>query len=160
MVGTALASPVRASVSTLANVDLLPLPRHVVIRLAAPVSADAPGLPSSLTSLPLLAALAGLVEQMPLAIAEDELCSPPDLNDEHLCPEVLLHIAYEVVSELDMAEEFRLLSLDENDLCNFLEDQITSLQLVVRVQDTAAPSVPQDSLALVQDSCPCSTVLA
>jgi hypothetical protein len=43
---------------------------------------------------------------------------------------------------------------NEQDLHNFLEDHIVSLQLVVEAQDAAAPSMAQDSLALVHDSCP------
>jgi hypothetical protein len=160
MVATALASPVCVSASTLDDADPVP-PRHgvvhalVIIRLAAPVSVGAPGSPSS--SLPPEAALVGLVEQTPLAISDDELCSPSDLDDDRLSSEVLLHIAYEVVSQLDRAEDFWLLSPDKQDLCDFLEDHITSLQLVVEVaslQDTAAPSVVPDSLVLVQDSSP------
>jgi hypothetical protein len=83
----------------------------VVIGLAAPVSIDAPGSPS-----PPIAAMAGLVDQAPLAISDVELCSPLELDDEHLSPEVLMHIAYEVVSHLGRAEEFHLLFRDQLDL--------------------------------------------
>jgi hypothetical protein len=60
-----------------------------VIGLAAPVSTGALGSPSSPLSLP-----PGLVEQTLLDISEDLLCSLTDLDDEHLSPEVLLHIVY------------------------------------------------------------------
>jgi hypothetical protein len=155
MVTTTSASPVGASASTLDDTDLVP-PRHaatpslVVVGPVAPMSANAPGSPSSLTSLPLVAAPVGLVMQTPLAISEDELYSLPKLDDERLSPEVLLHIAYEVVSRLDRVEEFCLLSPDEQDLHYFLKDHIASLQLVLEVQDAAVPSMAQESLTLVQ----------
>jgi hypothetical protein len=44
---------------------------------------------------------------------EDEVYPPSEVEDECLTPEVLLHIAYEVVSQLDQAEEFRLLLLEK-----------------------------------------------
>jgi hypothetical protein len=127
-------------------------------------------------SSPSVVALNGLVEQTPLTVdwlpgssltssklkpalpsvnhhlSEDEFSSLLELEDEHLSPEVLLHIAYEVVSQLDRAEEFCPLSPDEEDLRDFLKDQIVSLQLVVKVQDATVPSMAQDSLALVQVS--------
>jgi hypothetical protein len=165
MVATALASPVCVSASTLDDADPVP-PRHgvahalVIIRLAAPVSVGAPGSPSS--SLPPAAALVGLVEQTPLAISDDELCSPSDLDDDRLSSEVLLHIAYEVVSQLDRAEDFWLLSPDKQDLCDFLEDHITSLQLVVEVaslQDTAAPLWFQTPSFWFKTQAPHSSVL-
>jgi hypothetical protein len=56
-------------------------------------------------------------------------------------------------------KQFRLLSSDELDLQDFLEDLIESLQLVVEEHDTAAPFVAQDALTLVQDPSPCSSVL-
>jgi hypothetical protein len=58
---------------------------------------------------------------------EDDLCSPPKMEDERTSPEVLLHIAYEVVSQLDKPEEFRLLLPEEESLRDFLVDQIRSL---------------------------------
>jgi hypothetical protein len=83
----------------------------VVVGPAAPVGADATEPPSPPTVAPI-----GLVDQVPLAISDVELCSPLDLDDEHLSPDVLLYIAYEVVSQLDTAVVFRLLSPDELDL--------------------------------------------
>jgi hypothetical protein len=62
------------------------------------VSTGALGSPLSLLSFPLPVAPASLVEQTSLGTPEDVLSSLPDLDDEHLSPEVLLHIAYEVVS--------------------------------------------------------------
>jgi hypothetical protein len=56
--------------------------------------------------------------------------SLPEVDGEDLGPEVLLHIAYEVVSQLDMVEVFRSLSLEEQSLHDFLGEQICSLQLV------------------------------
>jgi hypothetical protein len=38
---------------------------------------------------------------------EDEVCLPPEEEDECLTPDVLLHIAYEVVSQLDNVADFR-----------------------------------------------------
>jgi hypothetical protein len=87
-------------------------------------------------------------------VSEDELCSLPDLGDVRLSSEVLLHIAYEVVSQLDRADEFRLLSHDKLELRDFLEDQIASLQLVVEVQNAAGPFVAQDPHTLAQDPPP------
>jgi hypothetical protein len=58
-------------------------------------------------SLPLGAAS---IEQSSSIVSVGELCSPLDLDDESLPLEVLLHITYEVVSQLDQAEEFRSLS--------------------------------------------------
>jgi hypothetical protein len=113
-----------------------------VVGLTALVSISALGLPLSSLSLPPVVAPAGLVEQMLLGVSKDLLCSPLDLDDEHLSPDALLDIAYEVVSQLDRAKDFRLLSPDEQDLHNFLEDRIMSLQPVVEgasPQVTAAP---------------------
>jgi hypothetical protein len=81
---------------------------------AAQVSAGTPRSPSSLSSLPPTAAPAGLIEQTSLGVSDDELC--------------FLHIVFEVVSLLNRAENFQLLSPNKQDLCDFLEDQITSLQ--------------------------------
>jgi hypothetical protein len=58
---------------------------------------------------------------------EDEVCPPPEVEDKCLTPEVLLRIAYEVVSQLDQAEEFRLLPLKECSLRDFLEEKISAL---------------------------------
>jgi hypothetical protein len=53
-------------------------------------------------------------------VLEDEVCLPPEEEDECLTPIVLLHIAYEMVSQLDNAEDFRQLSLEELSLRDFL----------------------------------------
>jgi hypothetical protein len=63
-------------------------------------------------------------------VLDDEVCSLPEVKEVDLAPEVLLHIAYEVVSQLDRAEVFRSLSLEEQSLHSFLGEQICSLQLV------------------------------
>jgi hypothetical protein len=49
-------------------------------------------------------------------VLEDEVCLLLEVEDECLTHEVLLHIAYEVVSQLDNAEDFRQLSLEEHSL--------------------------------------------
>jgi hypothetical protein len=54
----------------------------------------------------------------------------PEVEEDDLATEVLLHVAFKVVSQLDRAEEFRLLSLKEQSLRGFLGEQIRSLQLV------------------------------
>jgi hypothetical protein len=82
---------------------------------------------------------------------EDDLCSPPELEDERPSSVVLLHIVYEVASQLDKAEDFRLLPPEEESLRDFLVDQITSSQLVVEVQNTVVPSMAQDSLVFDLD---------
>jgi hypothetical protein len=53
---------------------------------------------------------------------EDEHCSLLELEDEHPSPEVLLHITYEVVYQLDMVEDYRLLLPEGQSLHDFLED--------------------------------------
>jgi hypothetical protein len=85
---------------------------------------------------------------------EGDYCSLPEVEDEDLVPEVLLHVAYEVVTQLDRAEEFRLLSLEEQSLRNFLVEQICSLQLVIEAQDGSTPSLAQEAIASAQDSWP------
>jgi hypothetical protein len=65
----------------------------------------------------------------PSQMFEDEVyCPPPppEVEDECLTPEVLLHVAYEVVSQLDKAEESMLLSLEEHSLPDFLVEQISA----------------------------------
>jgi hypothetical protein len=64
-------------------------------------------------------------------VLEDEVCLPPDEEDECLTPEVLLHIAYEVVSQLYNTEDFSQLLLEECSLQDFLVEQIHSSQPVV-----------------------------
>jgi hypothetical protein len=87
----------------------------------------------------------------PQAIEDDD-CSLPDEEDEDLTPEVLLHVAYEVVSKLDRAKVYRLLSLEEQSLNDFLVEQICSLRLVVEEQDNSAPSLAQEATTLALDS--------
>jgi hypothetical protein len=70
-------------------------------------------------------------------------------EDEYLSLEVWLHIAFEVIFQLDKAEDFRWLSLEDLCLCDFLVEQIRSLQLVVEAQDDA-PFLPQASIASSQ----------
>jgi hypothetical protein len=75
------------------------------------------------------------------------------VQDECLTLEVLLHIAFEVISQLDKAEESRWLSPEEFSLCDFLVQQIRSLQLVVEAQGDA-PSSTQASIGSAQDPLP------
>jgi hypothetical protein len=63
-----------------------------------------------------------------LASTEGEVCSPPEVEDDCLSPEVLLHIAYEVVSQLGRAEEFKQLLPEGLSLHNFLREQICTLK--------------------------------
>jgi hypothetical protein len=65
------------------------------------------------------------------------------VEDEDLSPKMWLHITFKVVSQLDKAEDFRLLSPEELSLGEFLIEQIHSLQLVVEAQDDA-PSLSQE----------------
>jgi hypothetical protein len=66
-----------------------------------------------------------------LTMIEDEVCLPPQEEDECLTPAVLLHIAYEVVSQLDNAADFRQLLLEKLSLRDFLVELMDSLQPVV-----------------------------
>jgi hypothetical protein len=66
------------------------------------------------------------------------------VEDKCLTPEVLLHIANEVVSQLDRAKESKWLSPEEHSLHDFLVEHVGSLQFVVEVQDDYAPSLAQD----------------
>jgi hypothetical protein len=63
-----------------------------------------------------------------LASTEGEVCFPPEVEDDCLSPEVLLHIAYEVVSQLGRAEEFKQLLPEGLSLHNFLREQICTLK--------------------------------
>jgi hypothetical protein len=76
------------------------------------------------------------------------------VEDDCLAPDILLHITYEVVSQLDRAEESKCLSSKEHSLCYFLVEQVGCLQFIVQVQDDSAPSLAQDSIASAQGSCP------
>jgi hypothetical protein len=68
------------------------------------------------------------VATAPSPMLEDEACLPPQEEDEYLTPKVLLHIAYEVVPQLDNAKDFRWLSREELSLIHdFLVAQIYSL---------------------------------
>ncbi|TVU44407.1 hypothetical protein EJB05_03847, partial [Eragrostis curvula] len=60
-------------------------------------------------------------------------------SDCLLTPEIQLEIAIEVVYRLDMAEETRSLSLQEQSLREFLLDQIANLQEVVGAHDDKIP---------------------
>jgi hypothetical protein len=75
------------------------------------------------------------------------------MDDECLVPEVLLHIAFTVISQLSKSEEYRLLSPEELSLRDFLVDQFRSLQLVVEEQGVA-PSLIQAYVTLSQDPLP------
>jgi hypothetical protein len=75
------------------------------------------------------------------------------MDDECLVPEVLLHIAFTVISQLSKSEEYRLLSPKELSLRDFLVDQFRLLQLVVEEQG-AAPSLIQAYVTLSQDPLP------
>jgi hypothetical protein len=80
---------------------------------------------------------------------EDEDLAPVGMGDEEdlAAPEVSLHVAYEVVSQLDRAEVFRLLSIKELSLRDFLVEQICSLRLIVEEQDDSAPCLTQEATA-------------
>jgi hypothetical protein len=62
----------------------------------------------------------------------------------------LLHIVYEVVSQLDNASDFWQWTLEELSLRDFRVEQIYSLQLVVEAQVNLAPPLVKDTIALVQ----------
>jgi hypothetical protein len=66
-----------------------------------------------------------------LTMIEDEVCLPPQEEDECLTPAVLLHIAYEVVSQLDNAADFRQLLLEKLSFRDFLVELMDSLQPMV-----------------------------
>jgi hypothetical protein len=72
-------------------------------------------------------------------------------EDEDLTLEVLLYVAYEMVSQLGRAV-YRLLSLEEQSLCDFLVEQILSLRLVIEEQDGYVPSLAQETTASALDS--------
>jgi hypothetical protein len=80
---------------------------------------------------------------------QDEVCLPPQEEDECLSPDVLLHIAYDVVSQLDNAADFWQLSLEELSLQDFLVEQIDSLQPVVEAQVDHATHLSQDTIESV-----------
>jgi hypothetical protein len=75
------------------------------------------------------------------------------MDDECLVSEVLLHIAFTVISQLSKSEEYRLLSPEELSLRDFLVDQFRLLQLVVEEQGVA-PSLIQAYVTLSQDPLP------
>jgi hypothetical protein len=130
-VGATLASPrhaakpsmVAVGLTTPANVVTPRSPSDVVVQLSPPACACQPE--ASLTT-PLFAPTS-----LDYQSFEDDPCSSPELEYEHPSLVVLLHSAYEVVSQLDRAEEFRLPSSEEDSLRDFLVDQIKSLQFVV-----------------------------
>jgi hypothetical protein len=61
--------------------------------------------------------------------------SEPEVEDDYLTSKDRLHIALEVVVQLDNAEDFRWLSPEELSLYEFLVEQTKSLQMVVEAQD-------------------------
>jgi hypothetical protein len=87
--------------------------------------------------------------------------SQPEVEDEYLSPEVRMHIAFKVVSQLEKAKVFRSLLLKELSLRVFLVEQIRSLQLIVEVQlqvivevQDYAPSLSQEpSQPEMDDEC-------
>jgi hypothetical protein len=72
-------------------------------------------------------------------------------EDEDLTLEVLLYVAYEMVSQLGRAV-YRLLLLEEQSLCDFLVEQILSLRLVIEEQDGYVPSLAQETTTSALDS--------
>jgi hypothetical protein len=58
----------------------------------------------------------------------------PEVEDECLKPEVLLHITFEVIFQLDKATEARWLSPEEISLRDFLVEQYRSLHMVIRCE--------------------------
>jgi hypothetical protein len=91
---------------------------------------------------------------VPLPVLEDLVCLAPEEEDGCLTPEVLLHIAFEVMSQLDNAEDFRQLSLEELSLWDFLIEQIHTLQPVVEAQEDFDPHLVQDIINSAQDPWP------
>jgi hypothetical protein len=89
-----------------------------------------------------------------LIMIEDEVFLPPQEEDECVTLDVLLHIAYEVVSQLDDAADFWQLSFEELSLRDFLVEQIDSLQLVVQAQVDHATPLAEDTVDSVQASWP------
>jgi hypothetical protein len=59
-----------------------------------------------------------------------------------------------VVSQLDNAEDFRQLSLEELSLRDFHVEQIHALQLVVEAQEDFVPPLAQDIVGSAQDPWP------
>jgi hypothetical protein len=114
-------------------VGLAPSSRtSVTIRSAPSVSTGAP-LTSVLESLPSL------------------ISSQSEAKDVCVTLEVQLHIALEVVAQLDKAKDFRWLLLEKLSLREFLVEQISSLRMVFEVQDDA-PSWTQASMSSPQVS--------
>jgi hypothetical protein len=93
------------------------------------VSIDDPQLPSSM--------LEPYHLQPPCLSSPSSIFSQLEVEDVCLTSEVRLHIALEVVAQLDKVKDFRWLSPDELSLCEFLVEQIRSLQMVVEAQDDA-----------------------
>jgi hypothetical protein len=98
--------------------------------------------PSMSTSMP----LSSVLESSPSSIH-----SQPEAEDDCLTPEVRLHIALEVVAQLDKAEDFIRLSSEKLSLREFLVEQISSLLMVVKAQDDA-PSWTHASMSSPQAS--------
>jgi hypothetical protein len=97
--------------------------------------------------------------QASIAPAQVTLPPQPEVEDECLKSEVLLHIAFEVISQFDKAEESRWLSPKELSLCDFPVEQTRSLQMVIEAQDDA-PSLTQASMASAQDPLPLQPAVA
>jgi hypothetical protein len=93
------------------------------------VSIDDPQLPSSM--------LEPYHLQPPCLSSPLSIFSQIEAEDVCLTSEVRLHIALEVVAQLDKVKDFRWLSPDELSFCEFLVEQIRSLQMVVEAQDDA-----------------------
>jgi hypothetical protein len=90
---------------------------------------------------------APFLPQASIASSHVPLPPQPEVGDECLTPQLLLHIAFEVISQLDKGEDSRWLQPEELSLWDFLVEQIQSLQLAV-VEQGIAPSLPKASIAL------------
>jgi hypothetical protein len=97
-------------------------------------------------------AVGPVVSTVPSPVLENEACLLPEEEDECLAIEILLHIAYEVVSQLDNAEDFIQLSLEEHSLRYFLVEQIHSLQVVIEAQEDFVPPLAQDIVVVVDST--------
>jgi hypothetical protein len=102
---------------------------------------------------------APFLPQASIASAQVPLPPQPEVDDECLTPEVLLHLAFEVISQLDKAEDSRWLSPEELSLQDFPTEHIRSLQVVV-VEQGIAPSLTQASIASAQVSLPSQPTVA
>jgi hypothetical protein len=78
------------------------------------------------------APLTSVLESLPSSIS-----SQSEAKDVCVTLEVQLHIALEVVAQLDKAKDFRWLLPEKLSLREFLVEQISSLRMVFEVQDDA-----------------------